>query len=66
MLKYSEKNKEIENHLKEHKIEKVVIVGLTTPHLEYLYFGSIWVVISSTLQGSYKWIKNKSHQTPNK
>ncbi len=32
MLKYSEKNKEIENNLKENKIEKVVIVGLTTPH----------------------------------
>lgn len=41
MLKYSEKIKGIENHLKENKIEKVVIVGLTTPHLEYLYFGSI-------------------------
>ncbi|MBY0064448.1 MULTISPECIES: isochorismatase family protein [Priestia] len=31
-LKYSEKNEEIENHLKENKIEKVVIVGLKTPH----------------------------------
>ncbi len=32
MLKYSEKIKGIENHLKENKIEKVVIGGLTTPH----------------------------------
>ncbi|MGR6342334.1 isochorismatase family protein [Priestia megaterium] len=31
-LKNSEKVKEFENHLKENKIEKVVIVGLTTPH----------------------------------
>ncbi|MED3886785.1 isochorismatase family protein [Priestia megaterium] len=31
-VKIFRKNKEIENHLKENKIEKVLIVGLTTPH----------------------------------
>ncbi|WP_394514097.1 isochorismatase family protein [Priestia aryabhattai] len=31
-VKIFRKNKGIENHLKENKIGKVVIVGLTTPH----------------------------------